>query len=47
MTTITSPTAGAVPRVAEALPPRPGPFARYLRETALLVGRGLRAIPSG
>jgi hypothetical protein len=46
MTTITSP-AGAVPRVAEALPPRPGPFARYLRETALLVGRGLRAIPSG
>jgi len=45
MTTITSPTAGAVPRVAEALPPRPGPFARYLRETALLVGRGLRAIP--
>ena len=45
MTTITSPAAGAVPRVAEALPPRPGPFARYLRETALLVGRGLRAIP--
>ena len=45
MTTITSPAAGAIQRVAEALPPRPGPFARYLRETALLVGRGLRAIP--
>jgi ABC-2 type transport system permease protein len=45
MTTITSRAASAVPRVAEALPPRPGPFARYLRETALLVARGLRAIP--
>jgi ABC-2 type transport system permease protein len=45
MTTITSPAPRAVPRVPEALPPRPGPFARYLRETALLVGRGLRAIP--
>jgi ABC-type multidrug transport system permease subunit len=30
---------------AEALPSRPGRFRRYLRETALLVGRGLRAIP--
>jgi ABC-2 type transport system permease protein len=28
-----------------ALPPRPGRFVRYLRETGLLVGRGLRAIP--
>src|ERR1700733_7623969 len=29
----------------EVLPARPGRFARYLRETALLVGRGLRTIP--
>jgi ABC-2 type transport system permease protein len=28
----------------DVLPPRPGPFARYVRETALLVGRGLRTI---
>jgi len=47
MTTITSPTAGGAvsPAVAIALPARPGPFARYLRETKLLVGRGLRTIP--
>jgi ABC-2 type transport system permease protein len=29
----------------EALPPRPARFNRYLRETALLIGRGLRTIP--
>ena len=29
----------------ERLPPRPSRFTRYLRETALLVGRGLRTIP--
>jgi ABC-2 type transport system permease protein len=29
----------------EQLPPRAGRSARYLRETGLLVGRGLRAIP--
>jgi hypothetical protein len=29
----------------EPLPPRPARFARYIRETGLLVGRGLRAIP--
>lgn len=29
----------------EALPPRPARFARYLRETRLLVMRGLRTIP--
>ena len=28
-----------------ALPARPGPATRYLRETALLVGRSLRSIP--
>jgi ABC transporter DrrB family efflux protein len=28
-----------------ALPARPGPVQRYLRETALLVGRSLRAMP--
>jgi len=33
------------PASYEALPARPAPFARYLRETALLVARGLRAIP--
>jgi ABC transporter DrrB family efflux protein len=47
MTTTTFPAAGAGgrTRTAEALPPRPGRFVRYIRETGLLVGRGLRAIP--
>ena len=44
MTPITSP-AGAVRRPTDVLPPRPARFVRYLRETGLLVGRGLRAIP--
>jgi ABC transporter DrrB family efflux protein len=44
MTPITSP-AGAVRRPTDVLPPRPARFVRYLRETSLLVGRGLRAIP--
>jgi ABC transporter DrrB family efflux protein len=44
MTPITSPT-GAVRRPTDVLPPRPARFVRYLRETGLLVGRGLRAIP--
>lgn len=44
MTTISlSPTELRVER--EQLPPRAGRFSRYLRETGLLVGRGLRAIP--
>ena len=43
MTTLTSTI--VVPRPTEPLPGRPGPFARYLRETSLLVGRGLRMIP--
>src|ERR1700721_130068 len=44
MTTVSfSPTDLGVER--EPLPPRAGRFARYLRETGLLVGRGLRAIP--
>jgi ABC-2 type transport system permease protein len=30
---------------AEILPPRLGPLVRYLRETTLLIGRGLRMIP--
>jgi ABC-2 type transport system permease protein len=44
MTTTTSP-AGAAQRIAGPLPPRPRRFLRYLRETGLLVGRGLRTIP--
>jgi ABC-2 type transport system permease protein len=43
MTTITSTL--VVPRPTEPLPQRPSRFARYVRETALLVGRGLRMIP--
>ncbi len=45
MTATTSVPAGAVRRTAEQLPPRPARFVRYLRETGLLVGRGLRTIP--
>ena len=47
MTTTTVPgtETGDRPRAVEALPPRPGRLVRYLRETALLVGRGLRTIP--
>ena len=45
MTATTSVPAGAVRRTAEHLPPRPARFVRYLRETGLLVGRGLRTIP--
>jgi ABC-2 type transport system permease protein len=45
VTTIAAAPAGAVLRVTEALPPRPSRLARYFRETALLVGRGLRTIP--
>jgi len=44
MTAITTSPGGAR-RIAGALPPRPRRFVRYLRETGLLVGRGLRAIP--
>ncbi len=44
MTTTISP-AGAAQRAAGALPPRPRRSVRYLRETGLLVGRGLRTIP--
>jgi ABC-2 type transport system permease protein len=46
MTTVAPSPIGAALRVtAGPLPPRPARFPRYLRETALLVGRGLRAIP--
>src|ERR1700743_2403330 len=45
MTSIASSPAGGAQRVAGALPPRPRRFVRYLRETGLLVGRGLRTIP--
>ena len=45
MTTITYSPPSAVRRTAETLPPRPGRIVRYLRETGLLVGRGLRTIP--
>ena len=45
MTTITTSPAGGAQRIAGALPPRPRRFVRYLRETGLLVGRGLRTIP--
>jgi ABC-2 type transport system permease protein len=34
-----------VDRSIDSLPPRPSRFARYLRETTLLIGRGLRMIP--
>lgn len=44
MTTIVS-AAGTMPRSGESLPPRPGPVARYFRETGLLIARGLRTIP--
>jgi ABC-2 type transport system permease protein len=43
MTTIAFPT--HAPRRTEVLPPRPSRFRRYLSETSLLVGRGLRMIP--
>jgi ABC-2 type transport system permease protein len=46
MTTIaTSPTLAVSRPDADELPPRPDGFTRYLRETGLLVSRGLRAIP--
>ena len=47
MTTTTSSTISELGRraAAEPLAPRPGRFARYLRETGLLVARGLRTIP--
>jgi ABC-2 type transport system permease protein len=45
MTTVALSPSGAVTGNPETLPPRPGRFARYLRETGLLVGRGLRTIP--
>jgi ABC-2 type transport system permease protein len=41
--TAPAPTAGLGP--AEALPTRPGRPVRYLRETGLLIARGLRMIP--
>src|ERR1700760_5092877 len=44
MTALTTSPGGAQ-RVTAALPPRPRRFVRYLRETGLLVGRGLRTIP--
>jgi ABC transporter DrrB family efflux protein len=44
MTAIAIP-GGPVSPVFEILPARPGKARRYLRETALLVGRSLRAIP--
>ncbi len=45
MTAVTTSPAGAAQRIAGPLPPRPRRFVRYLRETGLLVGRGLRTIP--
>jgi len=45
MTAVTTSSAGAARRIAGPLPPRPRRFVRYLRETGLLVGRGLRTIP--
>jgi ABC transporter DrrB family efflux protein len=40
-----APGDAAPDRSASALPPRPGPVVRYLRETGLLVGRSLRMVP--
>ena len=45
MTTITAFPAERTAHHATTLPPRPGRFSRYLSETSLLVGRGLRMIP--
>jgi ABC-2 type transport system permease protein len=45
MTAVTTSPAGAAEPIAVPLPPRPRRFVRYLRETGLLVGRGLRTIP--
>jgi ABC transporter DrrB family efflux protein len=45
MTAITTSPAGGARRIGGALPPRPRRFVRYVRETGLLVGRGLRTIP--
>jgi ABC-2 type transport system permease protein len=45
MTTIALSPRAAVTGRPDTLPPRPGRFVRYLRETGLLVGRGLRTIP--
>jgi ABC-2 type transport system permease protein len=47
MTAITTASVRSMPvdPTGEALPPRPSRFGRYLRETGLLVGRGLRTIP--
>jgi len=45
MTAVTTSPAGGAQRIAGPLPPRPRRFVRYLRETGLLVGRGLRTIP--
>jgi ABC-type multidrug transport system permease subunit len=42
---MTSTTFTEFDRSPMALPPRSGPVQRYLRETALLVGRSLRAMP--
>jgi ABC-2 type transport system permease protein len=42
---MTTATAIARPTTRPPLPTRPSPVARYFRETALLVGRGLRTIP--
>ena len=43
--TAVAPSPAGAQRVAGPLPPRPRRFVRYLRETGLLVGRGLRTIP--
>src|ERR1700753_4238098 len=45
MTSIASSPAGGAQRVAGAPRPRPRRFVRYVRDTGLLVGRGLRTIP--
>ncbi len=42
---MTATALAAHPQEYEALPTRPSTFARYLRETGLLIGRGLRTIP--
>src|SRR5580704_690807 len=45
MTTVALSPSAVVTSSPETLPTRPGRFVRYLRETGLLVGRGLRTIP--
>lgn len=45
LTSAPSASSGALTARVEALPPRPGAVRRFVQETGLLIGRGLRTIP--